>query len=316
MIIYIKTNQQNKFNMIRKILFWAAMMPLTAAAGEAGDTTVVYQGKKFVIAADSTETKVGIYDYDGQKLTKTKESVYINGTEVERVFVGSPFTAERDLQTMEFRPALPTAWFGFNRLSEGNDYDKYPGTRRTGSFEIGVTLLTVAVPFDKAKTIGFTTGAQLVFARYNFADNIALRNSGGRIDFAECPSVTKNNMFFGALRIPLLLSFQTTDHSFDESFGISIEARTNAKYNFSSGSGMEGIPDGLRLNRFGVNLMGQITFGNVLTIGFMWGITPLFKTTTGNKISPASMGIGINLPGLLDIKRTITQKRKAAVRNL
>lgn len=285
-----------------------ALLPIAAVAEETNDTTVIYGGKKIVINADSMETKVDIYDHDGQKLTKTKESVYINGTEVERVFVGSPFIPDRDLQTMYFRPAFPTVWYGFNNLTKGfSSNDNGPTrVRRTGSFELGVTPYAIAIPLSKSKTYGFSAAAQLVFARYSFEKDFAMRNSGAGIERIDCPSATKNNMYFGALRIPVMFNVQTTDGTVNFGLGVSLEARTNAKYNFSAPGGLDGIPDGLRLNRFGLNFETSMDY-TVFHLRCGCGITPLFKTTDGVKAYQASIQLGIDIPNLV---RQIKKSKK------
>lgn len=279
------------------LLIFCAMLPLAAQAEELRDTTVNYQDRKFVIGADSCETHVTVYDTKGQKLTKTKECVYIDGTEIERVFVGSPFVPERDLQTMHFRPSFPTVWYGFGNLTgKALGHSNGPtGVRRTGSFELGVTPCAVAVPFTKSKTVGVSATAQLVFSRYNFEKSFAMRNSGGLTERLACPDVSKNSMVFGALRVPVMLSVQTTDGLNDFGFGLSVELRTNAKYSFSTASGTPWTPDGLRLKRFGLNLEASMRFGPAVIRG-SYGLTPLFKTADGVKAYQQQLQIGIDIP--------------------
>lgn len=78
------------------------------------------------------------------------------------------------------------------------------------------------------------------------------------------------------------------------SVGVSFEARTNAKYNFASTDNMTGVPDYLRLKRFGINFETGMEFG-VITVGGTIGMTPLFKTTDGLKPSICTITIGIDL---------------------
>lgn len=62
-------------------------------ATEATDTTVNYQGRKFVIGSNDTETKITVYQNDTNKI---KESVFVDGNNVVRTYVSSPFSGENE----------------------------------------------------------------------------------------------------------------------------------------------------------------------------------------------------------------------------
>ena len=60
-------------------------------AAEVNDTTIHYANKQIVLSKDSVSLNVAVYNKDGNMLAKTKETSYIDGQEVERFFISSPF---------------------------------------------------------------------------------------------------------------------------------------------------------------------------------------------------------------------------------
>ncbi len=274
------------------IIAIVALLPCTMNATEATDTTVNYQGRKFVIGSNDTETKITVYQNDTNKI---KESVFVNGNNVVRTYVSSPFSGENELQTMGVKGMLPTVWVGINKLTDGIGSSGNPmGSNMWGSFEAGVTPLRTAVSLDRAKTFGLISGLQLVFSRYRFDHNYGMRMNNGLVERIGCDATTANNMFFGSVRVPLLFTLQEPQMPGAVSLGVSFEARTNAKYNFKASDNTTGMSDGLKLNRFGVNLEMYINYGPVY-LGLKTGLTPIFKTTDGVKANMTSISIGADI---------------------
>ena len=75
------------------LLMFAMAVP--AIANEENDTIIYYNNKQFVVSTDSIETHVAVFNKDGNALVKNKETSYIDGQEVERFFVSSPFVPIR-----------------------------------------------------------------------------------------------------------------------------------------------------------------------------------------------------------------------------
>ena len=102
---------------MKKLLFLAACLPMLAGAEEVKDTTFVVNGKSIVIDVDGDKTNVKVYGKDGNRETKISEMNYIDGQEVERVFVGSPFVPTENLQHLDFSPRFATVWMGMSSIS-------------------------------------------------------------------------------------------------------------------------------------------------------------------------------------------------------
>ena len=162
------------------IIAIAALLPFAMNATEAADTTVNYQGRKFVICTNDTETKITVYQKD---TTKIKESVYVDGNNIVRTYVSSPFSGDDELQTMGVKGMLPTLWAGINRLTDGIGKGSEPtGNNMWGSFEAGITPLRTALSLDRAKTVGLISGVQLVFSRYRFEHDFGMRMNNGLVE--------------------------------------------------------------------------------------------------------------------------------------
>ncbi len=284
-----------------KILFLFAALALSAAAcaEEANDTTFNVKDKKIVVDVQDDRTIVKVYNKEGYRLSKTREMEFIDGQEVEQVYVGSPLIPAENLQNFKFRSYLPTIWYGENCISDhiGSENGGDVHGRRGGSFELGITPWSFAVSFTKSNTFGLVGGVQLAWAHICFNKNYAVSMQGGRFAYTLLDQkASGNNMNFGVLRIPVLLSMQRNFTETCVNFGLSFEMRTNAAYRFSPAAGTVApdVPKGLKLNRFGLNLDFSLAFG-FMSFNATMGLTPLFKTVTGDKAFYTSANIGINL---------------------
>lgn len=97
---------------IKNVMMMAAMMPAVALAEtnsnsapvsvEANDTTIRVNDQNIVIKQDGEQTSVKIYKMNGNEMTKISETQFVDGQEVEKVFVTSPFIP----QTLSKRKAV------------------------------------------------------------------------------------------------------------------------------------------------------------------------------------------------------------------
>lgn len=105
----------------------AAMMPAFALAEtnsncapvsvEANDTTIRVNDQNIVIKQDGEQTSVKIYKMNGNEMTKISETQFVDGQEVEKVFVTSPFipqTLSKRKRSLESH--YPTFFFGCSQL--------------------------------------------------------------------------------------------------------------------------------------------------------------------------------------------------------
>ncbi len=112
---------------IKNVMMMAAMMPAFAlaetnsncapASVEANDTTIRVNDQNIVIKQDGEQTSVKIYKMNGNEMTKISETQFVDGQEVEKVFVTSPFipqTLSKRKRSLESH--YPTFFFGCSQL--------------------------------------------------------------------------------------------------------------------------------------------------------------------------------------------------------
>lgn len=286
-------------------LFTALILSATAYAEEANDTTFNVKDKKIVVDVQDKKTIVKVYDKNGYEFTKTREMEYVDGQEVEQIYVGSPLVPTEVMQNLKFRPYLPTIWYGYNFMGNKKCSDNGDGiySRRSKSFEIGITPWSFALPFNKSNTFGLIGGVQLAWVHMCFDKNYAASMQGNMLNFTKLDQkASGNNMNYGILRIPVMLSYQLDYSSYCINVGFSGEMRTNGSYRFSpaAGSSAPKVPDGLKLNRFGLNFDFSMCIAGIY-FGTSIGLTPVYKTTTGAKAFYTSTHIGINLAEFINL---------------
>ena len=77
------------------LFFLTLVVAVPAMATEENDTTIYYNNKQIVVSTDSIATHVAVFNKDGSALVKSQETSYIDGQEVERFFISSPFVPIR-----------------------------------------------------------------------------------------------------------------------------------------------------------------------------------------------------------------------------
>lgn len=132
---------------IRTLALALAIMPAIASAQDNNsekntisnkntyDTTFVFNKQKYEISQTGERTNVKVYKANGSELEKTLETQYLDGQQVEQVYITSPFiprrTYKRKSQEYSHYPGL---FFGLNILS-GSAF----GASSAGIYTIHVT---------------------------------------------------------------------------------------------------------------------------------------------------------------------------------
>ncbi len=295
-------------------LLLAILLPASyTRAEEKGDTVFHVKDKIVSVDVDGDKTKVKVFDKDSVEQKLTRELEFIDGREVENVYVGSPFMPARQLNNINFRPHFPSVWIGMSYLSEsflsGND-DGIHG-RRVKSFELGVTPVGFAVPLGKSGRYGLSFAAQIIWKHLCFDKDYGLSQpSGDLMSFTRLNTEAKGNNFnYLTFKIPVLYNMYT---GYDTSWGLGLsgEVRTNARYRLTMPGENGGLETStLRTKRFGLNMEVMIGFGP-LTITASVGLTPLFKSDNGKKAYNNSVNVGIDIPGLVGSIKSKKNKGK------
>ena len=294
---------------MKKLLFIAAFLPMMAGAAEVSDTTFTVGGKDIVVDVNGDKTNVKVFNKDGYQETKVSEMNFVDGQEIETVYVGSPFIPTDRLQHISFAPRFSTVWMGVANIT-----GKVIGTkqidhaRRSKSFELGVTPYYMSVPFTKNNRFGMSIAGQLVWNHLCFQKDYAVSESDGKWSFSKLDQKADgNNINYLAVRVPLLLSLQDkTDYFIG--IGIVPELRTNAWYKMKGVNG--NTTDTYKLNRMGLNAMLSWGFGPIVFSG-SFGLTPLFKTVDGKKSYQNSFTLGIDVLSVVKMINYVKDKKKA-----
>jgi len=293
----MKTKYQKNIYMKMKTLLTLAVMALTVAqaAAETNDTTLVVNNRKIVIGMDSAETKVAVYDTTGNKLTKAYESTFVDGQQVERIYVGSPFVPQK--KKRKFKAKNPFLFVGMNGLTEsvaGNGHGSLH-TRNNSSWELGITPITVAWTLTRDGRFGIVGGLQMALA-YNHLKNAYIMKGNSVEEFTLC-ATKKNYMKYGSVRLPVTFDFQTNGkRPLFTGIGLSVEWRSSIthKYKYNVDEGFMTVRNDVSSKRWGMNLEYHIGYCDMLFY-VRTALTPLYKLSDGTKAYPFAAGIGITL---------------------
>lgn len=266
------------------------------AAAETNDTTLVVNNRKIVIAMDSAETKVSVYDTLDNKLTKAYESTFVDGQQVERIYVGSPFVPKKKCSS-KFTATLPFFFIGMNGLTEsvaGNGHGNLH-TRNNRSWEFGITPITVCGELTRDGRFGIVSGIQMSMA-YNHMKNAYIMKDDNVAEFTQC-ATKKSYMKYVTYRLPIMFEYQGgRKNSFYTGIGLSAEWRSSVKhkYKYNFEDGFMTVRNTVRTNHWGLNLEYHIGYKD-LQVYARTALTPLYKLSDGTKAYPFAVGIGIAL---------------------
>ncbi len=289
---------------MRKLLLalCAAATAVAAGAVEAGDTTVVYQGKTFVLGTDSSETKVAVYESHGAEMKKTHESSYVDGREIEQVYITSPFLPQKR-SPRRYRDHIPEFYYGMAPLAGsvgGFNGGSRLHTNAGKSYEWGLTLFGMGIPFNHAHTFGVTTALSWGYARHNFDKGYAMFNVDGRTELlplADDEGAEKSYMSYWYLRVPVIFDWQKRINANEvyAGLGLSLEYRSDEHSRFKGGKSGTITPAGdINMNHVGLNLEAHVGYGG-LVIGLRTALTPLLNTSSAPRCYPVSMTVGLKL---------------------
>ena len=207
---------------IKNVMMMAAMMPAFAlaetnsnsapASVEANDTTIRVNDQNIVIKQDGEQTSVKIYKMNGNEMTKISETQFVDGQEVEKVFVTSPFipqTLRKRKRSLESH--YPTFFFGCSQLpgsrgSMGGNNEMH--SRDSKSWEWGITLTSLC--FRLSNEMALTSSLSIGQVHHHFKDNYVLSTENGVSAMTPIDGETlkKSYISYNVLRLPIMLEWQ------------------------------------------------------------------------------------------------------------
>lgn len=286
-------------NLRNSVALVAAILPLCAGAQQK-DTTIVVGQRRVVISDIDTQPSVRIYNQDSTQLKKVSETNFVDGQEVEQVYVTSPFIPSA--LSKKRRPLVnnyPTFFFGYNVLGgsalslSGND--NLP-TRDAKSWEWGITLTSVGFRLRGPLVLSSSIAVGQVFN--HFKGNTVLATNNGQTLFENRPDdehVKKSYMMYDFVRIPLMIEWQKRIglNAF-VSFGPSLELRWHERSRYVVGKDKQTQATDINMNPVGLGLDLRAGYGMVMVYA-RTSLTPLLKSALAPKCYPVSIGLGIRL---------------------
>lgn len=281
---------------MKKSLLFALLLPTAAMASEPADTTIIVDDNRIVVNDSAGITSVSVYKDDGTQLTRTYETSFADGQEVERVYVTSPFipqTLGKNKKPMESH--YPFFFMGYNLLSDG--MAGFSGstalhTRDSKSWEFGFTLASVA--FRLGRNLALTTAMQTTWAYNHFQGNYVLTTTDGMSSLVEKEDikVKKSYISYSIIRVPIMMEW--SKGSFYAGAGMSIDMRMSDESKYRANKKTYTETDDINMKPLGLNLEMRMGYGFLMLYGRV-GLTPLLKTSSAPKCYSVSFGMGLRI---------------------
>ena len=281
---------------MKKSLLFALLLPAVAMAGEPADTTIIVDDNRIVVNDSAGITSVSVYKDDGTQLTRTYETSFTDGQEVERVYVTSPFipqTLGKNRKPMESH--YPFFFMGYNLLSDGAmgfSGSTALHTRDSKSWEFGFTLASVA--FSLGRNLALTTAMQTTWAYNHFQGNYVLTTTDGMSSQVEKEDikVKKSYITYSIIRVPVMMEWSRK--SFYAGLGASIDMRMSDESKYRANKKTYTETEDINLKPLGLNLEMRMGYGFLMLYGRV-GLTPLLKTSSAPKCYSVSFGMGLRI---------------------
>ena len=281
---------------MKKSLLFALLLPAVAMAGEPADTTIIVDDNRIVVNDSAGITSVSVYKDDGTQLTRTYETSFADGQEVERVYVTSPFipqTLGKNKKPMESH--YPFFFMGYNLLADG--MAGFSGstalhTRDSKSWEFGFTLASVA--FSLGRNLALTTAMQTTWAYNHFQGNYVLTTTDGMSSQVEKEDikVKKSYITYSIIRVPVMMEWSRK--SFYAGLGASIDMRMSDESKYRANKKTYTETEDINMKPLGLNLEMRMGYGFLMLYGRV-GLTPLLKTSSAPKCYSVSFGMGLRI---------------------
>ena len=274
------------------LLTLALISAVPAMAAEENDTTIHYANKQIVLSTDSVSLNVAVYNNDGSTLVKTKETSFVDGQEVERFFVSSPFVPVRKKSGRTFYGSLPDFYIGVNLLNGGKEMH----SQDVKSLEWGTTFFQVGVGLNSSNTLGIVSGFQFGFVHNHFQTNYMLDDNDGMPIIVKNPAEKVKTSFikYTYWKVPIMLEWRNLNPSklVFLGLGCSFDIKGNIKSKYRINSKRHTVSRNLDTNPVGVNLEAYLGF-KTFSLYAHYSLTKLMNS--GPACHPFGIGVGLTL---------------------
>ncbi len=277
------------------------LCPLAMQAEEARDTTFTVNGKQIRVDESYGTTRVSVFSNDGNAMTKTQETEFVDGREISTVYVTSPFIPQSfGKNKNKVKSHYPFFYMGFNTLSGsvmGTGGNDGMHTRDSKSWEWGVTLASMTLKLSKTFPVAFTSSFSIGQVHHHFQGNYILSTADGKTFMRQEDggNLKKSYISYNVVRMPFMIEVQGGNKSFDKLFaavGASVELRWNDHSRYFVGKKKHTETSDINMNPFGLNLEMRVGYGCLVLYGRA-AVTPLLKTGSAPKCYPVAFGLGL-----------------------
>ncbi len=284
---------------MKQLMLMVALLPGMAMAGEARDTTFVVNKQQIVVSQEGEKTTVKVYDGEGEEMKKLSETQFVDGQEVEKVYVTSPFIPQQfRKRKRSLSSHYPTFYFGYSMLPGsimgGGNSEMH--SRDSKSWEWGFTLTSLCVTLGNS--LALTSSISWGQVHHHFQDNFVLSTHEGETTMrqVEGENLKKSYISYKVVRIPLMLEWQHRVRGSDAflAVGPSVEFRYGDHSRYYIGKRKFTETHDVNLNPIGFNMDVRAGYG-ALMLYARTALTPLLDTGRAPKCYPFSVGLGIRL---------------------
>ena len=297
----------NTRNIIMAAAFLPAMTFAQQASETSADTTFVLNSQHITVSQNGDKTSVTISKPDGTEMRKVSETQFVDGQEVEKIYVNSPFLPTRFARnsTLHRRSKeyshYPMFYGGHTWLSGsafGGSSEKYASDSK--SSEWGITGMTFAYPLSGSLAI--TSAISVGQVRHSFDSNYILQTVDGVTSLQpfkgdnEGEKPSKSYLIYWTARVPVMLEWSRRLGGEDVywAFGPSIEFRYNDRSRYKLGKHKHTVSSDNNMNPVGLNLEARFGYA-VFSVYARTALTPLLRTKYAPEWHPFTVGIGIRL---------------------
>lgn len=285
---------------MRIFLLLAALVPALSHGAEAQDTTFIVNGKQIVVNDSAGQTRVSVFANDSIQLTKTYETAFVDGQEVQRVYVTSPFIPQLvGSKRRHLVDPYPFFYMGFNQIPGsimGTGGNPAMHSRDSKSWEWGLTPLSSGIGIGSCFAV--TSALQIGQVHNHFQDNYVLTTADGvssmrKIDGEQ---LKKSYISYTYIRVPFTFDWYKASRGRDifAAVGMSLEYRWSDHSRYFIGKHKNTETNDINLNPIGVNIEASVGY-SVLVLYFRAAVTPLLKKSSAPACYPVGIGLGLSI---------------------
>lgn len=289
---------------MKKLFLLAVLIcPVAGEAASISDTTIVYHDKSIVVSDNGDRVDVDVKKNSGAEMQRLSSTSFIDGQEVEQVYVTSPFIPTSGKRKQNFIGSLPGIFvgaaipagssFGFDGADDMHSIDHK-------SSEIGVSIVNFGLPFNYSQTFGLVTALQWGFGDLRFDKDYQFDNVDDKnvvVPIVSDKKLKKSWLKYSFIRIPVLLDWQKKDnsgHRFIAGAGVSLSLRNGIHSRYKDSDGRHSVTKDINMNTVGLGFDAHVGYAGI-QLYFHTDLTPMFNSDKAPKCYSTSLGVGFVL---------------------